>query len=91
MATFSQLSQQDELRALRNVYRARVLRSNTMSTEKYEAPTPPRIPSSEEQFEEGASSLDAHVSSEDPHEGNLIHLGGNVIDCADDDCDDCPK
>jgi hypothetical protein len=53
--------------------------------EKFVAPKPPTIPKVGEKLDD----LDGWINSEDPHEGNLSHLGGNVIDCADDDCDDC--
>lgn len=53
------------------------------------APTPPRIPSHEEQFEQGATDLDQHISSEDPHEGNAINLGHGEVECGDEDCPTC--
>jgi hypothetical protein len=55
--------------------------------EKFVAPKPPRIPTVGEKL----NDLDGWIPSEDPHEGNEITAGhGEVIDCGDDDCDDCP-
>ena len=53
-----------------------------MAHEKDE-PKAPAIPSHEEQFEKGATELDGHVSSENPHEGRFAD--------EDDECaGDCP-
>jgi hypothetical protein len=50
-------------------------------------PTAPRIPSHEEQFREGATELDQHQSSENPHEGRF---DGSDSECAG-DCPDCDE
>jgi hypothetical protein len=45
--------------------------------EKDEKPTPPRIPSSEEQFDPKELEIGGWCPSEDPHESPIVELPGD--------------